>query len=176
MIWTSRVHPQRSPLYRDVYTKGPRVSVCQPWPSFLFLIESIRKEAFRSISVSSEPCHVPIISYQPQSPTRQAPARTSEMAFQVPHSWPSVLYACGSSHWEINEWLCCFSPGSFQKLFRESFFRTQLYPSENFQTWDFIGEFSKPTFLILVNGISFLITWTICNTPLTVKILSFSCY
>lgn len=58
-----------------------------------------------------------------------------------------------------------FPPGGFQKLFRESYFRTQLYLSESFHTWDFIGDFLKPIFRIMVNGISFL----------TETVLSFHC-
>lgn len=139
MIWTSRVHPQRSPLYRDVYTKGPRVSVCQPWPSFLFLIESIRKEAFRSISVSSEPCHVPIISYQPQSPTRQAPARTSEMAFQVP-ILDRVYFMPAAHHTERLMSDCVVSP---QAVFRNYLGRAFSEPSSTHQKTFRLGTLSE---------------------------------
>lgn len=58
-----------------------------------------------------------------------------------------------------------FPPGGFQKLFRESYFRTQLYLSESFHTWDFIGDFLKPIFRIMVNGLSFL-TETVLFPPL----------
>lgn len=94
-------------------------------------------------------------SYQPRSFARRDPTRTLKMESQMPLFSMYFGFAAHPTERLMSDCII-FPPGSFQKLFRESYFRTQPYLSESLQTWDFIEDFSKPIFRIMVNGISFL--------------------